>query len=38
MASIIPLQIQIQISDRSFDAETTALVCQAFDKACKELS
>jgi hypothetical protein len=27
----------LQISDRSFDAETTALIGQAFDKTCREL-
>jgi hypothetical protein len=26
-----------RISDRSFDPEATGLMCQAFDKACKEL-
>jgi hypothetical protein len=30
-------QINPQISDRSFDAEMTALIGQAFDKTCREL-
>jgi hypothetical protein len=40
VASILPfppLQQTIQIFDRSFDAEITTLICQAFDKACQEL-
>jgi hypothetical protein len=27
----------IEISDRAFDAEATAIICKAFDKTCKEL-
>jgi hypothetical protein len=27
----------LQFSDRAFDAETTALICQAFDKVCRAL-
>jgi hypothetical protein len=40
MASILPLSVPDQIlhiSDQSFDAETTELICNAFDKTCKEL-
>jgi hypothetical protein len=40
MASILkfPLPSQVlQISDRAFDADVTALVCQAFDKTCRAL-
>jgi hypothetical protein len=38
MASVLPSSKQpLQISDRSFDAETTALIGQAFDKTCREL-
>jgi hypothetical protein len=28
----------LQFSDRSFDAESTALICQAFDKASRALN
>jgi hypothetical protein len=38
MASTFPFPDRpLQISDRSFDAETTALIGQAFDKTCREL-
>jgi hypothetical protein len=38
MASTLPFPDQpLQISDRSFDEETTALIGQAFDKTCREL-
>ena len=40
MAAILrfPLPAQVlQISDRAFDAEVTALICQAFDKTCRAL-
>ena len=38
MASAVASSKQpLQISDRSFDAETTALMGQAFDKTCREL-
>jgi hypothetical protein len=38
MASTLPFPDQpLQISDRSFDAEMTALIGQAFDKICREL-
>jgi hypothetical protein len=40
MAAILrfPLPAQVlQISDRAFDGETTALVCQAFDLTCLAL-
>jgi len=39
MASMLPLLYaaeNLEIADRSFDAETTAIICQAFGKACKE--
>jgi hypothetical protein len=32
----LPPQVR-QFSDRAFDAETTALICQAFDKTCRAL-
>jgi len=33
-----PLPVKVlQFSDRAFDAETTALICQAFDKVCRAL-
>ena len=38
MAAILrfPLPAQVlQISDRAFDAEVTALICQAFDLTCQ---
>jgi hypothetical protein len=40
MAAILrfPLRAQVlQSSDRAFDAEVTALICQAFDKTCQAL-
>jgi hypothetical protein len=38
MASTLPFPDQtLQICDRSFDAETTALIGQAFDQTCREL-
>ena len=40
MPSMLPLLYapkNVEISDRSFDAETTAFIGEAFDKACKEM-
>ena len=40
MASFLPFLIGIknlEISDRSFDAETMGIIGDAFDKACKEM-
>ena len=40
MPSMLPLlyaRENVVISDRSFDAETTAIIGQAFDKACEEM-
>jgi hypothetical protein len=37
MASVVRFPIDVCISDRTFDAEATAIICQAFDKTCKEL-
>ena len=40
MPSMLPLlypRENLVISDRSFDAETTAIIGEAFDKACKEM-
>jgi len=41
MASILSLplvdRIVLQITDRCFDDETTATICLAFDKVCREL-
>jgi hypothetical protein len=32
-----PTTANLPISDQSFDAETTALICQGFDLTCREL-
>jgi hypothetical protein len=40
MANILRFRLPAQVfqfSDRAFDAETTALICQAFDKTCRAL-
>ena len=39
MASFLPLIAtkNLEISDRSFDAETMGIIGDAFDKACKEM-
>jgi hypothetical protein len=41
MGSVLPFppadRIVLQLTDRCFDAETTAAICQAFDKVCREL-
>ena len=39
MPSMLPLLYarETSISDRSFDAETTAIIGKAFDKACEEM-
>jgi hypothetical protein len=38
MGSVLPFPTPyLAISDRSFDEETTALICQGFDLTCREL-
>ena len=38
MGSVLKFPItDVAISDRAFDAETTALICQAFDLTCRDL-
>ena len=40
MPSMLPLlhaPENLEISNRSFDAETTAIISEAFDKVCKEM-
>ena len=40
MPSMLPLlhaRENVVVSDRSFDAETTAIIGKAFDKACEEM-
>ena len=41
MGSVLPFphadRIVLQFTDRCFDAETTAKICQALDKVCREL-
>jgi hypothetical protein len=41
MASMLPFLYatkSLEISNQSFDSETTAIICLAFDKACKEIN